>query len=154
MTAYYADPCSSCQYEKQACAYMLDGKNPEDACVSKRIWLKRPKCAKCGDDILLWSSDEEPKRINGESVCRNCYFGELGNMMEQHPPGIHPMYRKTEIVTAGYYDWHKKREEIPVSALVGGTIVQFEYGNNFIVWNPGKYYEIVVDETPRKHRNS
>lgn len=52
-----------------------------------------------------------------------------------------------EIKTAGYYDWHKKREEIPVSALVGGIIVQFDYGNNFIVSNNGKYYEIMVDET-------
>ena len=34
------DPCQSCQYQKQACAYILNGKNPEDACPGKRIWLK------------------------------------------------------------------------------------------------------------------
>jgi hypothetical protein len=34
------DPCKSCQYEKQACAYILDGKKFEDACMSKRIQLK------------------------------------------------------------------------------------------------------------------
>jgi hypothetical protein len=105
------------------------------------------KCIKCGKDIFLWSLDDEPYWIDGDPACKDCYFRGLGDMMEQHPPGIHPMYRKTEIVTAGYYDWHKKREKIPVSALVGGTIVQFEYDNNFIVCNAGKYYEIMVDET-------
>jgi uncharacterized protein (DUF983 family) len=54
------------------------------------------KCTKCGKDIYLQCSDDEPKRISGEPVCKNCYFEELGNMMEKYPPGIHPQYRKTQ----------------------------------------------------------
>jgi hypothetical protein len=105
------------------------------------------KCTKCDKNIFLQGSDDEPHRIDGEPVCKDCYFRELGNMMEQHPPGIHPMYRKKEIVSAGYYDWHKEREKLSVNILVGGTIVEFDYDNNFIVYNNGKYYEIMIDET-------
>ena len=60
------------------------------------------KCAKCGNDILLQCSDDSPERIDGEPVCKDCYFRELGDMMEQHPPGIHPKYPKSES-KCGFY---------------------------------------------------
>ena len=68
-------------------------------------------------------------------------------MMEQHPPGIHPMYRKKEIVEAGYDDWNKKREKLPLDVLIGTTIVRIIGGNSFIACTKRKFYEINVDES-------
>ena len=36
----YDDPCLSCHYSTQACAYMIDGFNEDDACIGKLRWLK------------------------------------------------------------------------------------------------------------------
>jgi hypothetical protein len=54
------------------------------------------KCSKCNTDIYLQCADSEPKRISGEPVCRDCYFEELGNMMEQHPPGFYKLIIKPD----------------------------------------------------------
>jgi len=35
------DICLSCKYHTQACAYILDGNRFEDACMSKRLQLRR-----------------------------------------------------------------------------------------------------------------
>ena len=37
------DPCKSCHYSTQACAYFLGDFNIEDACVGKLIWLRYEK---------------------------------------------------------------------------------------------------------------
>lgn len=34
------DPCQCCQYQTQACAYIMDGNKFEDACMTKRVYLK------------------------------------------------------------------------------------------------------------------
>lgn len=36
----YDDPCLHCHYSTQACAYMVDGFNEDDACIAKLRWLK------------------------------------------------------------------------------------------------------------------
>ena len=36
----YKEPCDTCKYQLQACAYIIDGKKIEDACLSQKIWLK------------------------------------------------------------------------------------------------------------------
>jgi hypothetical protein len=46
------------------------------------------KCG-CGGDIFLMNgADSEPRRLNGKPVCDDCFFGAMGDMMEEHPPGI------------------------------------------------------------------
>jgi hypothetical protein len=35
------DPCNSCRYKNQACAYILDGNKPEDACLDKKLSLRK-----------------------------------------------------------------------------------------------------------------
>jgi hypothetical protein len=37
----YTDPCNSCQYMNQACAFILDGKRFEDACMDKQVWMRQ-----------------------------------------------------------------------------------------------------------------
>jgi hypothetical protein len=37
------DPCLSCKYRTQACAYLLDGRDYDDACMSKRIELRNKR---------------------------------------------------------------------------------------------------------------
>jgi uncharacterized protein YlaI len=46
------------------------------------------KCIICETDIILQSSDEEPRRISNEPVCEECYFRSLGEAIEKHPIGI------------------------------------------------------------------
>lgn len=48
------------------------------------------KCTLCQNTIFLQSSHDKLYKISGEPVCKNCYFQELGNMMEKHPPGFPP----------------------------------------------------------------
>ena len=50
------------------------------------------------------------------------------------------------IVEAGYEYWNKPREKIKPDVLVGGTIQKIVGGNDFIVSNNEKYYEINVDD--------
>lgn len=38
-----SDPCNYCHYRTQACAYILDGKKEEDACMEKKIHLRAIK---------------------------------------------------------------------------------------------------------------
>jgi len=54
------------------------------------------KCTLCPKEFHLQCADDEPYKIDGQPVCRECYFRELGNMMEKYPPGVHPQYRKTQ----------------------------------------------------------
>lgn len=56
--------------------------------LKKRL-LKSAECSKCHNPIseLLQSSDFEPKRINGEQVCDECWIEELGEEIEKHPIG-------------------------------------------------------------------
>ena len=49
------------------------------------------KCTRCEKDVVYY---EPHHHIDGSYVCDDCYFRELGGMMEQHPPGIHPKYQK------------------------------------------------------------
>ena len=45
------------------------------------------ECSICHNAIILQCSDDNPHRISGEPVCRDCYFQELGKLVEQHPIG-------------------------------------------------------------------
>ena len=36
----HQDPCISCHYASQACAYILDGNRYEDACSDKARWIR------------------------------------------------------------------------------------------------------------------
>jgi hypothetical protein len=36
----WEDPCNSCKYSLQACSYILDGKNIDDACIEEKHWLE------------------------------------------------------------------------------------------------------------------
>jgi hypothetical protein len=36
----WEEPCDSCNYATQACAYIMNGKNMDDACISELRWLK------------------------------------------------------------------------------------------------------------------
>jgi hypothetical protein len=71
------DPCKTCHYSTQACAYILDGKNIEDACIDKKRWLKHPlhnhvkecNAAVCKDlelenEDLRWERDWYKQRCN------------------------------------------------------------------------------------------
>lgn len=51
---------------------------------------KSQKCSRCPNPLFdsMLSSDAEPYRIGNELVCRECYFDELGEMIEKHPIGI------------------------------------------------------------------
>lgn len=46
------------------------------------------KCTHCGNDIYQQCSDDNPHRIDGETVCTYCYFKELGEIMEKYPIGF------------------------------------------------------------------
>jgi hypothetical protein len=37
----YSDPCNSCKYKNQACAYWLDGEDKDSACVDKLRWIMK-----------------------------------------------------------------------------------------------------------------
>ncbi len=56
----------------------------------KKELLKSIECSKCHNPIeeLLQSADAEPHRIDGEQVCKKCYFAELGEEIEKHPIGL------------------------------------------------------------------
>ncbi len=45
------------------------------------------KCSKCGNDIYLQCSDDEPHKIDGNLVCDDCFFDELGKTLEKYPIG-------------------------------------------------------------------
>ena len=47
------------------------------------------KCSKCPNPLFNYSvsSDEEPYRIGGLPVCKECYFDALGEEVEKHPIG-------------------------------------------------------------------
>jgi hypothetical protein len=34
------DPCEACHYQTQACAYIMDGEQFDDACASKKRYLR------------------------------------------------------------------------------------------------------------------
>lgn len=53
-------------------------------------WVNDMNCSKCGNKIYLQCSDDEPHRISGEPVCKDCYFEELGAFIEKHPIGLPP----------------------------------------------------------------
>lgn len=57
----------------------------------KRELLKSTECSRCHNPIpgLLQSSDFEPKRIEGEQVCDDCWYKEFGEGVEECPIG-HP----------------------------------------------------------------
>lgn len=44
-----------------------------------------PRCPKCGKGI---SHNEEPRQIDSEFVCEDCYFSALSDVLEQHPIGL------------------------------------------------------------------
>jgi len=58
-----------------------------------RAQLPEPqRCTKCPNPLFdtMKSSDEEPYRIGGKPVCRECFFNELGEEIERHPIGFLP----------------------------------------------------------------
>lgn len=36
----WQEPCSHCKYSTQACAYIMDGKKMDDACIQELHWLR------------------------------------------------------------------------------------------------------------------
>ena len=48
------------------------------------IWT----CSKCQ---IQWESDENCNRISGKPVCSDCYYEDIGTIMEKHPP-INPHF--------------------------------------------------------------
>ena len=51
------------------------------------------KCTECGANIILQCNDDEPYKISGKPVCRNCYFQKLGETIELYPIGV-PLYKQ------------------------------------------------------------
>lgn len=51
------------------------------------------KCTHCQKDIYLQCSDDAPHKVDGKPVCEDCYFRELGDLMERHPIGFHYKYK-------------------------------------------------------------
>lgn len=51
------------------------------------------KCTICQNDIYLQCCDDEPHKISNKPVCEDCYFKELGDLMERYPIGFHYKYK-------------------------------------------------------------
>jgi hypothetical protein len=45
------------------------------------------RCTRCPNPLfdIIVSSDEEPYRIGGLPVCKECYFDDLGDFIEKNP---------------------------------------------------------------------
>jgi hypothetical protein len=54
------------------------------------------KCTVCNKEIRLQCNDDEPYKISGEPVCRDCYFEGLGKVIEEHPIGFHLLNKTVE----------------------------------------------------------
>jgi hypothetical protein len=65
------------------------------------------KCFICHEGILLQGSDDEPKRIEGNPVCRDCYYEELGKIVEEHPIGFHKIDRIEKFKELQSFMWGK-----------------------------------------------
>jgi uncharacterized Zn finger protein (UPF0148 family) len=48
-------------------------------------------CTKCGKDIQPFFTGR--KKIDGKIYCKNCYYNELGDIIEKYPIGL-PYYKK------------------------------------------------------------
>lgn len=55
------DPCLSCQYRLQACAYILDGEKHDDACLDKRMYLRQQKKPMATAPHHIYWKDAKPK---------------------------------------------------------------------------------------------
>lgn len=56
--------------------------------LEKRI-PAHERCSTCPNPLFNYSvsNDEEPYRISGLPVCKECYFDALGEVVEKHPIG-------------------------------------------------------------------
>jgi len=46
------------------------------------------KCHICNKDIYIRYNGGEPKKIDGKPTCEDCYYDELGKVIEEHPIGF------------------------------------------------------------------
>ena len=91
------DPCQSCKYEKQACAFIVDGGLYENACMTKRIWL-RLHCREHDAAIARAAREDERKKVLTDK------FELIRGVISTDQSGLSEALAKIRILTKGY-DW-------------------------------------------------